>query len=340
MEEKIWEGAGFYGDDSVGEREPATEEGFSGSIDGAGHLKKSRGHLLDTPEMRYRHINRLSSEFPVKKMCRLFLVERSAYYGWLQRGESKRSIEDRTILAEIIDIRKDERKRSYGAPRMQAELQSRHRDCGRNRTARIMRKANIVAKTKKKWKATTNSGHHYPVAANLLEQNFLTDRPDRIWTSDITYIWTEEGWLYLCIVLDLFSRKVVGWCMSECLKKEIVLSAINHAVLRRRPVADVIFHSDRGVQYACNETVELLKKFKFIQSMSRKGNCYDNAVTESFFHTLKTEHVFWRKYKTRAEARQDIFNYIESFYNRERRHSKLDYISPADYENNWLKNVA
>ena len=132
----------------------------------------------------------------------------------------------------------------------------------------------------------------------------------------------------------------LGWCMSECLKKEIVLSAINHAILRRRPVADVIFHSDRGVPYACNETLELLKKFKFTQSTSRKGNCYDNAVTESFFHTLKTEHVFWRKYKTRAEARQDIFNYIESFYNRERRHSKLDYISPADYENNWLKNVA
>jgi putative transposase len=290
--------------------------------------------------MRYRHIKRLSSEFPVKKMCRLFLVERSAYYGWLHRGESNRSIEDRTILAEIIDIRKDERKRSYGAPRMQVELRSRDRRCGKNRTARIMKKANIVAKTKKKWKATTNSRHHYPVAANLLEQKFLTDRPDRIWTSDITYIWTEEGWLYLCIILDLFSRKVVGWCMSEWLKKEIVLSAINHAVLRRRPVADVIFHSDQGVQYACNETVELLKTLKFIQSMSRKGNCYDNAVTESFFHTLKTEHVFWRKYKTRTEARQDIFNYIEAFYNRERRHSTLDYISPADYEENWLKNVA
>ena len=128
--------------------------------------------------------------------------------------------------------------------------------------------------------------------------------------------------------------------MSEFLKKEIVLSAINHAVLRRRPVEDVIFHSDQGVQYASNETVELLKTLKFIQSMSRKGNCYDNAVTESFFHTLKTEHVFWRKYKTRTEARQDIFNYIESFYNRERRHSTLDYISPADYEENWLKNVA
>ena len=290
--------------------------------------------------MRYRHIKRLSSEFPVKKMCRLFAVERSAYYGWLHRGESTRSIEDREILAEIIDIRKDERKQIYGAPRMQVELRSRDRRCGKNRTARIMKKANIVAKTKEKWKATTNSRHHYPVAANLLEQKFLTDRPDRIWTSDITYIWTEEGWLYLCIILDLFSRKVIGWCMSEWLKKEIVLSAINNAVLRRRPVEDVIFHSDQGVQYACNETVELLKTLKFVQSMSRKGNCYDNAVTESFFHTLKTEHVFWRKYKTRTEARQDIFNYIEVFYNRVRRHSTLDYISPADYEENWLKNVA
>jgi putative transposase len=154
-------------------------------------------------------------------MCRLFSVERSAYYSWLRRGESKRSIEDREILGEIVDIRKDERKRSYGAPRMQVELKSRDRICGKNRTARIMKKANIMARTKKKWKATTNSVHHYPVAANLLEQNFLTDRPDRIWTSDITYIWTEEGWLYLCIILDLFSRKVVGWCMSEYLKKRL-----------------------------------------------------------------------------------------------------------------------
>lgn len=290
--------------------------------------------------MKYRHINSLSSEFPVKKMCRLFAVERSAYYSWLRRGESKRSIEDRAILEEIIDIRKDERKLSYGAPRMQVELKNRNRICGKNRIARIMKKANIMARTKKKWKATTNSVHHYPVAANLLEQNFLTDQPDCIWTSDITYIWTEEGWLYLCIVLDLFSRKVVGWRMSEFLKKEIVLSAINQAVVRRQPVKDVIFHSDRGVQYACKETVDLLKGLKFTQSMSRKGNCYDNAVTESFFHTLKTELTFWRKYKTRDEARQDIFNYIETFYNRERRHSKLDYISPADYENNWLKNVA
>ena len=290
--------------------------------------------------MRYRHINSLSSEFPVKKMCLLFAVERSAYYGWLHRGESKRSIEDREILAEIIEIRKDERKLSYGAPRMQVELKSRNRRCGKNRTARIMKKANIRAKAKKKWKATTKSVHYYPVSANLLEQVFLTDRPDRIWTSDITYIWTEEGWLYLCIVLDLFSRKVVGWCMSEWLKREIVLSAINQAVVRRQPVVDVIFHSDRGAQYACNETVDLLKRLKFIQSMSRKGNCYDNAVTESFFHTLKTEQIFWRKYKTRDEARQDIFNYIETFYNRERRHSTLDYVSPADYEDNWLKNVA
>ena len=223
---------------------------------------------------------------------------------------------------------------------MQVELKSRNRHCGKNRTARIMKKANIRAKAKKKWKATTKSVHHYPVSANLLEQVFLTDRPDRIWTSDITYIWTEEGWLYLCIVLDLFSRKVVGWCMSEWLKREIVLSAINQAVVRRQPVVDVIFHSDRGAQYACNETVDLLKRLKFIQSMSRKGNCYDNAVTESFFHTLKTEQIFWRKYKTRDEARQDIFNYIETFYNRERRHSTLDYVSPADYEDNWLKNVA
>lgn len=190
----------------------------------------------------------------------------------------------------------------------------------------------IVAKTVKKFKATTNSKHDLPVAENLLKQNFAAEKPNTVWVSDITYIWTLEGWLYLAVILDLYSRQIVGWAMSDRLTSDFVVKALYQAIGHRRPPSGCIIHSDRGVQYASTDFRKGLETFGFIQSMSRKGNCYDNAVAESFFHTLKIEHVYDHKYETRAEARQSIFEYIEMFYNRIRRHSALGYKSPVSFE--------
>lgn len=290
--------------------------------------------------MKYQHIETLRSEFPVKKMCQMLDVERSGYYAWLNRPESKRGKENNIILEEIMKIREDRRKLSYGAPSLTKEIKENGIPCSKNRVARIMQKNDIQAKTKRKWKATTNSKHDLPVADNLLTQKFTASKPNEVWTSDITYIWTEEGWLYLAVVLDVFSRKIVGWSMSNRMTKELVLDAINQAYNRYKPQTGGIFHSDRGVQYASYAVQTLLKDIGFKQSMSRKGNCWDNAVTESFFHTLKTELIFWRKYSDRNTAKQDIFEYIEIFYNRERRHSTLGYLSPVNFEQNWLKSIA
>lgn len=204
--------------------------------------------------------------------------------------------------------------------------------CGKNRVARLMRNNGIVARSRRKFKATTNSKHTLPVAENLLEQNFHTDRPNKIWASDISYIPTLEGWLYLVVIIDVFSRQVVGWAMSERMTAEFVIRALSHDIRGRRPSVGLIFHSDRGVQYACSAFKDVLSQYGFRQSMSRKGNCYDNAMVESFFHTLKTEHVYSYRYTTRAEARQSIFEYIEMFYNRVRRHSTLGYRSPVCFE--------
>lgn len=290
--------------------------------------------------MKYQHIETLRSEFPVKKMCQVLKIERSAYYAWLNREDSPLREENNKILGEIMEIRRNPKKLSYGAPTLRAELNANGITCGKNRVARIMKANGIKAKTKRKWKATTNSSHGLPVAKNILNRNFSTSKPNEAWTSDITYIWTEEGWLYLAVVLDVFSRQIVGWAMSERMTKELVLDAINQAYNRRNPATGGIFHSDRGVQYASHAACKLLQDIGFKQSMSRKGNCWDNAISESFFHTLKTELIFWKKYPTRQIAKKDIFDYIEIFYNRERRHSTLGYISPATFEENWLKSVA
>jgi len=190
----------------------------------------------------------------------------------------------------------------------------------------------IVGKAKKKFKATTNSKHNLPVAPNLLNQDFVAEKPNTVWVSDITYISTLEGWLYLVVILDLYSRQAVGWAMSDRLTSDFVVKALYQAIGRRRPPSGCILHSDRGVQYASADFRDVLNNYGLIQSMSRKGNCYDNAVAESFFHTLKTEHVYEHRYETRADARQSIFEYIEMFYNRQRRHSALGYRSPVSFE--------
>jgi len=281
--------------------------------------------------MKYWFIGQHCSLYGVQKMCRVLGVSRSGYYGWKKQPQSKRRKEDEKILMEIRESHKNSR-RAYGSPRITEDLQACGTKCGENRIARLMKIHGIVGKAKKKFKATTNSRHNLPVAENVLNQNFTAEKPNTVWVSDITYVPTLEGWLYLVVILDLFSRQVVGWAMNDRLTSGFVVKALYQAIGRRRPPSGCILHSDRGVQYASSDFRDALKAFGFIQSMSRKGNCYDNAVAESFFHTLKTEHVYEYRYETRAEARQSIFDYIEMFYNRQRRHSAIGYRSPVSYE--------
>jgi len=280
--------------------------------------------------MKFKFIFEYRFMFPVEKMCQALKVSRSGYYKWNQRGKGKRQMKNKELLKEIEEIFNKKRK-LYGSPRIHAELRARGYGCNKKRIARLMR-GKFVAKTRRKFKITTHSKHNFPVAPDLLRQNFVAESANTVWTSDITYIRTEEGWLYLTVVLDVYSRKIVGWSMGERLGRGLVLKAVNNAITRRRPTSKVIFHSDQGVQYAAHETRQILKDNNFVQSMSRKGRCYDNAITETFFHSLKTEHVYFKKYKTRDEARQSIFDYIEVFYNRERRHSSIGYLSPEEFE--------
>ena len=221
---------------------------------------------------------------------------------------------------------------TYGSPRITRALKKKGIVCGKNRVARLMHDNGITGKTKRKYKATTNSKHNYPVAENLINQNFNIDRPNQIWAADITYIPTDEGWLYLAAIEDLFQRKIVGWAMNSTMTRQLTLDALRQAVKRYRPPAGLIHHSDRGSQYASHEYQQALRDYQFITSMSRKGNCYDNACMESFFGTLKLELIYGNRFKTRAEARQAVFEYIEVFYNRIRLHSSLGYMSPLEYE--------
>ncbi len=264
-------------------------------------------------------------------MCRVLDVSRSGYYGWRKRPEGKRQQNNEELLVKIRESYRKSKK-TYGSPRITEDIRAEGILCGENRIARLMRENGVVVKAKRKFKTTTNSKHNLPVAENLLNQDFTANAPNRVWVSDITYIPTLEGWLYLAVILDVFSRNVVGWAMSDRLTADFVIRASRQAVGRRMPAPDCIFHSDRGVQYACGSFREVIKQHGFRQSMSRKGDCYDNALAESFFHTLKTEHVHLHRYATRAEARQSIFEYIEMFYNRQRRHSALGYRSPVEFE--------
>jgi len=270
--------------------------------------------------------------FEVGLMCKTMRVSRSGFYTWLDRPESDRAREDRRLTA-LIQGAFAESRRTYGSPRVHAVLQQRDVCCGQNRVARLMKKQGLRPKLKKKFRVqTTDSNHDNPIAPNLLDQNFEAEHPNQIWVSDITYIPTDEGWLYLASTMDLFSRAVVGWSMSSSLKAISATASLRMAIERRSPSAGLIHHSDRGVQYTSDEFRKVLKNHGMVSSMSRKGNCYDNAVKESFFHTLKTELVVHEHYRTRAEARASIFDYIEAFYNRQRLHSSLGYMSPVDFE--------
>jgi transposase InsO family protein len=265
-------------------------------------------------------------------MCRVLRVSRSGYYAWKRAPEPPRTAETRRLDEAIRRIFDDHRGR-YGAPRIARDLQAEGWQVSRQRVARRMRALGLRARAAWRYKATTQSKHALPVAPNRLEQDFTAPAPNQTWVSDITYLWTGEGWLYLAVVLDLYSRAVVGWSMAERITRELVMSALTMAVFRRHPAPGVIIHSDRGSQYAALDYQALLNQHGFLCSMSKKGDCYDNAAMESFFHTLKVEQVHGARYQTREEARADMFEYIETYYNRKRRHSTLNYQSPWDFEN-------
>ncbi len=266
-------------------------------------------------------------------MCKTLEVSRSGFYAWCGREECDRAREDRRLTALIKGVF-DESRKTYGAPRVYRELQRRGVACGENRVARLMRLAGLRPRPPRGFKVqTTDSNHDYPIAPNLLNQDFTAEHPNQIWLSHITYIPTDEGWLYLSSTMDLFSRSIVGWSMSASMETSAsVIPALTMGIAQRSPKPGLIHHSDRGVQYADEDFRALLKAHGMVPSMSRKGNCYDNAVKESFFHTLKTELVAREHYRTRAEARASLFDYIESFYNRQRLHSSLGYMSPAEFE--------
>lgn len=283
--------------------------------------------------MKCRFIRDYRNEFSVERMCHILNISRSTYYAFLNSRKSCRKQEDEKILCKIKDIYKESR-RTYGSPRIHQKLKSEGIYCGKKRVERLMRTAGIFAISKRKYKVTTDSKHNLPIAENKLGGEFKAANKNQVWVADITYIPTQEGWLYLAAILDVYSRKIVGWAMDEKMTKELVCSAFKMAIVRRKPNPGLIHHSDRGSQYASCDYQELLKKNEMVPSMSRKGNCYDNAMMESFFHTLKTELIYHKVYETREEARRDIFEYIEVFYNRFRLHSALSYMSPENYENN------
>jgi transposase InsO family protein len=266
----------------------------------------------------------------VKKLCRLFGVFQSGYYAWLNRPQSKRHTENVKLL-KLINQAHNQSRGIYGSPRITASLKAKGISCSKNRVARLMRDNNIRSKMKRKFKAITNSRHNYPVAENILDQCFNVVKPNKAWVADITYIPTGEGWLYLAAVMDLYNRRVVGWAMDSTMTRQLVMDALTQAVKRFKPSEGIVHHSDRGCQYASKEYQELLKKYGFKASMSRKGNCYDNACMESFFESLKTELIYLTRFRTRAQTRLAIFEYIEIFYNRIRLHSKLGYKAPADF---------
>lgn len=276
-------------------------------------------------------IQRHESIFSVRRMCRLLSVPASSYYAWRQRPISRREQANHQLTADIKRIFDDEKSRA-GSPRVTKRLRAEGQTVSRKRIAIIMRDNMWRAKAAKKFKATTNSRHSLPVAPNLLKQDFEADAPDQKWVSDITYIWTDEGWLYLAVVLDLFSRMVVGWAMSERMTAKLVSDALQMALWRRKKPTGVIVHSDRGSQYCSHDYQKLLRDHELICSMSKKGDCYDNAAMESWNHSLKVEAIHGEKIPTRAYAKNHVFEYIDVYYNRKRLHSKLGYLSPEAFE--------
>ena len=281
--------------------------------------------------MRFEFIDTHRENYPVTLMCQVLAVTPSGYYAWRKRPASQRKMADTELLTKIEEIYVQSR-HTYGSPRIHAVLRDQGIRCSCKRVARLMRQAGLQVKRKRSYKVTTQSNHNLPVAPNLLKQQFTADRPNQIWLADITYVATAEGWLYLAAILDLYSRRIVGWSMQPTLNRKLVLAALNMALKQRRPPAGLLHHSDRGSQYASGDYQALLADYDLLPSMSRRGNCYDNAPMESFFASLKTECIQGIVYPTRSVARAELFDYIELFYNRQRIHSQLGYRSPVAYE--------
>jgi len=280
--------------------------------------------------VKYAFITQHKKTWPVDVMCRLLGVSRNAYYRYCQQDRQP-DPGCWAMLAAVKEIA-EASGYSYGSRRMRRALNALGYPVGRRKARSLMREAGVKARYRKKYKVTTNSNHKQPVFENVLDREFDAAEPDHAYVSDITYIWTQEGWLYLAVFIDLFSRRIVGWSMGSRMKARLVTDALRMALWQRRPDAGLIVHSDRGSQYASKAYRGLLKTNAFVGSMSRKGDCWDNAVAESFFASLKKERVQWRHYQTRAEAQQDILDYIVMFYNSHRLHSTLDYTSPNGYE--------
>ncbi len=286
--------------------------------------------------MKYAWIDTQRTEYGLDEMCRVLDVSESGYRAWKRGGEPERKRLMNSQMLALIQSIHAELKGAYGSPRMVRELRERGFPAGKERIERLMRENGIRARHKRRFKITTDSRHNLPVAPNLLDRNFTPEAPNQVWTSDITYLWTNEGWLYLAIVLDLFNREVVGWSLKPRMTADIVTDALSMAWFRRKPAAGMIHHSDRGSQYASLAFQDKLKEYGMVCSMSRKGNCWDNAPAESWFNSFKNERVHGLRYETRAEMTVASFEYIEVFYNRRRRHSTLGYKSPMQFLDDWL----
>ena len=281
--------------------------------------------------MRFQFIEDHRDELPVTRMCKALNVSPSGFYTWRSRPVSAREMANRELVKKIEAVYNDSYE-TYGSPRVYHELKSQDVACSENRVARLMRLRGLRAKQVRRYKTTTKRNKKHPVAPNLLKRDFTTERPDQKWLTDITYIPTQEGWLYLAVILDLYNRGIVGWAMSERMTSALTIRALKMAIRERRPGGGLIHHSDQGSQYTDGTYQALLRDHGIQASMNGVGTWYDNAPMESFFGTLKSELVHHRVYHTRDEARPDLFFYIEAFYNRRRRHSSLDYLSPEAYE--------
>lgn len=288
--------------------------------------------------MKYAWIEQHAGLWPWRVMCDVLGVSLSGWRAWRSGGKQNSGrLTDAQLLALIRSIHA-QFKGAYGSPRMHRELRDRGYCVGKARVERLMRENGIRARHKRRWKATTDSQHALPVAQNLVARDFSPCEPNQTWGADITYIATDEGWLYLAVVMDFFNREIVGWALKERLSTDLVTDALTMAWFRRRPTAGLIHHSDRGVQYASQAFQTKLAEYGMRCSMSRKGNCWDNAPAESFFNSLKNERVHGSRYRTRSDAKADVFQYIEIFYNRVRRHSTLGQTSPERFLNAWLSN--
>ena len=284
--------------------------------------------------MRYQCIDRRRIRYPVRLMCRLLRVSPSGYYAWRVRPESRRAAYDRELTRAIRRLHA-ESDGTYGSPRIHAELIAEGFSCGRVKVARLMRKAGLKGCPKRRFRVTSRGGH--VTASNLLAQDFTAAAMNRRWASDITFIWTGQGWLYLAVVMDLYSRRIVGWSMNRRISRHLVLKALSMALGQRHVEGELIHHSDRGAQYLSDDFQALLEQHDISCSLSGAGSCYDNAVVESFFASLKRERIKRRKYRTRDQARADVFDYIERFYNRQRRHSYVGNISPSEFEERTMR---